>query len=66
MTPSAIQTAAWRHASSSTQRPIGTIRPERSASGMKSSGGTSSPSRRQRISASTPNMTPVGRSSSGW
>ena len=32
--------AAWRQASSSTQRPIGTISPLSSASGMNSSGGT--------------------------
>ena len=46
---------AWRQPSRSTQRPIGTIRPISSASGMNSSGPTRPRSGwRQRSSASTP------------
>ena len=51
----ACHRAAWRHASCSTARPSGTIRPVSSASGMNSSGGSRPPvGSCQRTSASTP------------
>ena len=59
--------AAYLHASNRTQRPIGTIKPVSSASGMKSSGGMIPFSgSNQRISASTPVIFPVGSSITGW
>ena len=58
---------AYVHASCSTQRPIATIRPVSSASGMKSSGGTMPRSGWiQRISASTPEIRPDSSSITGW
>ena len=62
----AFQLAACSQASSSTQRPIGTISPVSSASGMKSSGRTMAPSRCQRSSASKPMVRRDGSSTIGW
>lgn len=45
---------------------MGTISPYCSATGMKSSGGTDTPSRDQRSSASTAVTRPVARSTTGW
>ena len=57
----------WRQASRSTQRPIGTIRPISSASGMKVSGPSIPRSGWcQRSSASTPLTPPSERFTSGW
>ena len=58
-------TPTWRQASSRTQAPIGTIMPVSSASGMNAPGGTSRPSRSQRISASTPSGRPSARRTIG-
>ena len=59
--------ATSAHARSSTQVPSGTIRPEASAIGMKSSGAIGSPSGvRQRSSASTPSVAPVASATTGW
>ena len=60
------QTRAWRAASRSAHSLSGTISPVSSASGMKSPGGTSTPLRRQRISASTPTMRTLRASTLGW
>jgi hypothetical protein len=60
------QTLAWRAASRSAHSDSGTIRPVSSASGMKSPGGTSTPPRCQRISASTPTMRAERTSILGW
>ena len=50
-----FQSAVWRHASTSTQRPISTMRPVSSASGMNSAGWRKPRfGCRQRASASTP------------
>ncbi len=48
------------------QAPIGTIRPVVSASGTKSDGRTTRPSRRQRSKASNPATAPVASSTTGW
>ena len=54
--------ASWRHASSSTQPPISTMRPVSSAMGMNFAGGTvPSVGCAQRTSASTPERWPVGQ-----
>ncbi|OLT09512.1 hypothetical protein BJF78_30640 [Pseudonocardia sp. CNS-139] len=63
----ARQPAACRHASSSTQRPSGTISPVSSATGMNRSGPSRSPSgRTQRTSASTPTSRWSISRTSGW
>jgi hypothetical protein len=53
-------------ARSSTQAPSSEIRPEASASGMNSDGGTGVPSSVQRTSASTAIVSPLGMSTIGW
>jgi hypothetical protein len=53
--PASSQALAWRHAARSAHSPMGTIRPESSASGMNLSGGIIPRSpRRQRSKASAP------------
>ncbi len=55
------------HARRSTHRPIGTIKPVSSASGMNSTGGTTPKiGLSQRSSASAPAILPVRRSSFTW
>ena len=61
------QRCSWVQARAWTSSPIGTISPERSASGMNSDGEMSSaPSRCQRASASAPTTRPVASSTIGW
>ncbi len=58
---------AWRQPSRSTQRPIGMIRPVSSAIGMNSTGPTMPRSGWfQRSSASTPEIDPSERRTTGW
>ena len=65
--PKAIdQRCAWRAASLSAHSLIATIKPDSSATGMKSPGGTNTSPRCQRISASTPTMRPEPMSILGW
>ncbi len=65
--PIAFHAAAWRHASSSTHRPIWLMRTLSSAIGTNSDGG-SVPSFgcSQRTSASTPTISPLSSEMIGW
>ena len=65
--PASRHVRIWRHASRRTQRPMGTMSPVSSASGMKLPGATrpSSP-RRHLISASSEVTAPVLRFARGW
>ena len=59
--------AAWRHASCNTKRPIGTISPVSSATPTKSDGGINPRSGSfQRSSASVPVIEPDATSMTGW
>ena len=59
--------AAWVQARASTHRPICRIRPDSSAMGMNSSGGTRPRSGCcQRTRASTPTVWPVSMATTGW
>ena len=60
------QRQSERAASAITNRPIGTIKPTSSASGMNSAGNTSPPGVRQRTSASKPAMAPSASCTIGW
>ncbi len=65
--PMSAQTRAWAQAVRSTHSPIGTMRPVSSASGMNSVGEMMPRSGwRQRTSASTPTIWPLGTSIWGW
>ena len=65
--PRRRQSALSTHTCSMTHWVMGAMRPVRSASGMKWLGGIIGPSGGcQRISASTPLIAPVERSTTGW
>ena len=64
--PASDQRASCWQTSRTAHSVMGTMRPDSSAAAMNSPGGTSSPPRFQRISASAPAIVPSSTLTFGW